>query len=549
MSTSTDLLLTKKELSALFNSLTPQELEELDRLLWSGSEPWLPQPGPQTLAANNEADELLYGGAAGGGKTDLLIGLAATQHERSIIFRREAKQTQGVEERIIEMLQNGIGGPFGRYIGGDKQVFVGERPREYKIYLGGVKAPGDEQKWNGRPHDLKAFDELVQFTQYQYTYLNIWKRSKNPKQRCRTVSATNPPVDEDQMWIVDYWAPWLSKHYTGKRPAIGELRYFIMAPNSAGNIVSMEVEPTARVTYKGKEYEPKSRSFIPSRVDDNMYYAGGAYESQLAMLPDELRDKYLGGDFMAGIVADPMQLIPRDWVERAFERWKQRTAPDPALAVMDQLGVDVTRGGIDRMICSPRYGNYFATQITIPSDLTRSGIVAAQKVSELMVHPATVAAVDVIGVGTSCYDHLCAIKANRVIAMDGAAQAHGQRDKSGLLGFVNARALWHWRLREALDPTSGEDLAIPPDDQLLQELCAARWKLTARGIQIEAKADIKQRIGRSPDKADSLVYAWSQPAIAAAGLLGLYAEETVALREKSKRDEANKPVVIRIGSK
>ena len=37
---------------------------------------WVPNPGPQTQAFLCEADELFYGGEAGGGKTDGGIGLA-----------------------------------------------------------------------------------------------------------------------------------------------------------------------------------------------------------------------------------------------------------------------------------------------------------------------------------------------------------------------------------------------------------------------------------------------------------------------------------------
>jgi hypothetical protein len=40
----------------------------------------VPNVGPQTEAYFCEADELFYGGQAGGGKTDLLIGLALTAH-------------------------------------------------------------------------------------------------------------------------------------------------------------------------------------------------------------------------------------------------------------------------------------------------------------------------------------------------------------------------------------------------------------------------------------------------------------------------------------
>ena len=49
---------------------------------------WVPNPGPQTQAFVCEADELFYGGEAGGGKTDLGIGLALTEHKRSLLLRR-----------------------------------------------------------------------------------------------------------------------------------------------------------------------------------------------------------------------------------------------------------------------------------------------------------------------------------------------------------------------------------------------------------------------------------------------------------------------------
>ena len=47
----------------------------------------MPLPGPQTQALQTEADVLFYGGAAGGGKSDLLIGAALNEHTRSILFR------------------------------------------------------------------------------------------------------------------------------------------------------------------------------------------------------------------------------------------------------------------------------------------------------------------------------------------------------------------------------------------------------------------------------------------------------------------------------
>ena len=59
--------------------------------------PWVPNPGPQTDAYFCLADVLLYGGEAGGGKSQLAIGIGVNEADRGIIFRRELTQTDGIE--------------------------------------------------------------------------------------------------------------------------------------------------------------------------------------------------------------------------------------------------------------------------------------------------------------------------------------------------------------------------------------------------------------------------------------------------------------------
>jgi hypothetical protein len=115
--------------------------------------------------------------------------------------------------------------------------------------------------------------------------------------------------------------------------------------------------------------------------------------------------------------------------------------------------------------------------------------------------------IDVIGVGSSVYDSVkAAIGEEFTFGLNGSAKSE-KLDRSDQLGFWNKRAEWWWGMREALDPDKGDDLALPPDPGLRADLCAPTWKLTPRGIQVEAKEDIIKRIGRSPDKGDSAVYA------------------------------------------
>jgi hypothetical protein len=49
---------------------------------------------------------------------------------------------------------------------------------------------------------------------------------------------------------------------------------------------------------------------------------------------------------------------------------------------------------------------------------------------------------------------------------------------------------------------------LPPDPELEADLCAPRWSMQTNGIKIEAKEDIKKRIGRSPDSADAVVISY-----------------------------------------
>jgi hypothetical protein len=83
----------------------------------------------------------------------------------------------------------------------------------------------------------------------------------------------------------------------------------------------------------------------------------------------------------------------------------------------------------------------------------------------------------------------------------------GRQDRAKVLHFANIRAYAYWSLREALDPEKGDNLALPPDPELLGDLCAPRWENTVSGVRLEPKEDIKERLGRSPDRGEAVVLA------------------------------------------
>jgi len=485
------------ELNGWLQSLPPQSLLEIDALLAAdmAAVPWRPlidlddpdRPTPQRLAHDSQADILLYGGAAGGGKTDLIAGLALTQHRRSIVFRREHKQLSGIVERIIEIRRTRDG-----YNGQDERFTL---PDGRLIRLGGMQHSGDEQSYQGRPFDLMAFDELTQFLEQQFRYVLTWNRSVDPRQRCRVIGATNPPTSADGEWVIRFWAPWLDDQHPN--PALpGELRWYVS--DERGN--DIEVEGPEPIAVGGEMMTPRSRTFIPSSVDDNPFLVATGYKAQLQALPEPLRSQMLRGDFMAGREDDPWQIIPTAWVRAAQDRWKPERPRQP----MSALGVDVAMGGKDQTVLMARYGDWYDEPQAHPGQSTPDSRVTAGLVVGALRDGAP-ACIDVIGPGGEAYGHLDGQGVN-VVSMNGAKPSH-EHDKSGRLSFVNMRAQWYWRMREALDPAADYPIALPPNSTLRADLCAARWKLTPRGIQVEMKADIIKRLGRSPDFGDACVYA------------------------------------------
>ena len=87
-----------------------------------------------------------------------------------------------------------------------------------------------------------------------------------------------------------------------------------------------------------------------------------------------------------------------------------------------------------------------------------------------------------------------------------AASKTERTDATGLQKYLNCRAAAWMGFAELLNPESGHDICLPPDDDLIAELTEPKWQSTSGGqIKIEDKEEIRKRLGRSPDKADALI--------------------------------------------
>jgi hypothetical protein len=193
-------------------------------------------------------------------------------------------------------------------------------------------------------------------------------------------------------------------------------------------------------------------------------------------------------------------VIPLSWVEAANERWVEwERQGKPSTPGVEVSGVDVARGGADRTAVARRQGS-------IVKDLVlwnlRDTTHIAARMRQRMLHQTDLAVVDVIGVGAGVSDLMKRWNL-RVIAFN-ASRRTKRRDRSGLFTFKNQRSAMWWMMREMLDPAFDPMLAIPPDDDLLGELTAPKWTEVGGKIQVEAKEDVKKRIGRSTDRADAV---------------------------------------------
>lgn len=490
------------EVAAKINGLSDEDRQTLVEQVTPLREKmrFVPLPGPQTEAYLSEADVLLYGGQAGGGKSFLLMGLASQEHVRSMIFRRESSQTDGLVEAGKQII-----GDSARFNGSDAGEWNWPNGRNLK--LAGIKEPGDWNKHAGRERDLYGFDEAGEFLREQVGSLLAWNRGPEG-QRCRVVLASNPPRSSDGYWMTEWFAPWLDFDHPQRADA-SELRWAVMLDTGSG-LYPHWVEGPDEVEVDGDFRKPLSLTFIPAALSDNPYRNTPEYRAKIDSLPEPLRSQLKHGDFGVGVQDNLNQCIPTDWVRAAQRRWK----PQPPLGVpMCSMGVDVAQGGTDKTVIAIRFDDWFAELLAIPGAQTPGGSDVAGAVMAKRHDNATVVVDLGGGWGGEALSHLSRNGVENATGYMGVKESV-RRTKDNQLRFANTRTEAYWRLREALDPDQlgGATIALPEDKELLADLTAPSFTTkSGKGgmvIHLEAKDKLVKRLGRSPDKGDATVMCW-----------------------------------------
>lgn len=486
------------QILGVLGKLPPGVMAELNAARAKEKAVWVPNPGPQTEGFKSQADELFYGGQAGGGKTDLGVGLALTSHKRSLILRRINKDALAISDRIEQIVgsRQGWNGQLQRWRLGDKQIDIA-----------GCEQEDDKQRFKGSPHDLIVFDEGSDFTEGQFRFIVGWNRSTDPNQRCRVLVTSNPPTSAAIRWVVKYWAPWLDiTHPNPAKP--GELRWFTTI-----NGEDREVDGPGPHQIPGEDRPVRalSRTYIPARLEDNPDLSRTDYDSRLAALPEELRRAYRDGDFTVGLRDADFQVIPTRWIVDAQQRWSKDGWKSFNMTVM---ALDPAGGGRDSAELCWRFGGWYAPLVSAQGEKTASPQATGAMVAQYRMHQAPVVLDTGGGYASGIIEWL---RTNGIahLPFNGAQQALG-RTKDGNLKFANKRAEAWWRFREALDPDQegGSPVQLPPDPELRADLASPTYEVGARGILVENKDELRKRLGRSPGKGDAVVMCMSEGNVA-----------------------------------
>ncbi len=233
---------------------------------------WKPQKKQIDFLSRNEY-EVLYGGAAGGGKSDALLVEALRQvhipHYTALILRKTVPQLSELIDRSRQIYS--LAFPKANY---NATEHVWRFPSGAKIHFGSMQYIKDRINYQGKRYDFIAFDGLTHFTWEEYSYMFSRNRPSGAGTRVY-IRATTNPGGVGHGWVKERFitpAPPLT-------PILGT--YSVITPK--GETVQMT----------------RQRVFVPSTVFDNeiLLKNNPEYLASLAMLPEAEKKALLYGDW------------------------------------------------------------------------------------------------------------------------------------------------------------------------------------------------------------------------------------------------------------
>lgn len=232
------------------------------------------------------------------------------------------------------------------------------------------------------------------------------------------------------------------------------------------------------------------------------------FEGQWYRPEDLFRKKVLGKFPKAG---DDV-LIPEQWLELAHERWLLANGKEPLGSDTRVLGVDIAGMGRDSSVFCERKGVWVAPFVAHNSGGKADHMQVAGQIYALRRRQIDMyVSIDTIGEGAGTYSRLLELDREEYIISckysETAKSTNGKplSDITGQYQFLNMRAYLFWAIRDWLNPANDTGAMLPPDAQFDEEATEIRWGFRSDGrIYIEPKEDIKERLGRSPDKFDAL---------------------------------------------
>lgn len=360
---------------------------------------WSPQPGPQTLVYSaDDVEQVLYGGSAGGGKSDLLVALPARWANKpgfnAIIFRRETPQLDNLLAKAREIYRFGRPNKSAPSLPTARENLNDHRwrvPDGGQIRFWHCQHEDDARGHDGDEFQFIGFDELTHFLESQFDNLTMRLRSSTAGLP-RIVRATTNPGGPGAEWVKRRWGPWLDKKFKcpdWEEPwvdadgvehvtrGVGLPERFDangkpLPPAAAGQVlyVSMfgSVERFSVEPFEVAGAPAISRMFVPARLSDNpaLLKEDPGYLARIRASKDPVRRKQLEeGDWDVAYGAG--EVFKKSWFDVVDAVPPGRTVRCRA---WDLAGTDVTSRSPDPdwtrglKVCKHEDGNYYVEHLT-----------------------------------------------------------------------------------------------------------------------------------------------------------------------------------------